>query len=243
MMTMIPNFHHHATLLLQYSGDCRLLGVTPDLRLYTEETYGEDWFAQYELDLSGARLQSADEHYGENEVRPIPLPANTVQPQPIIHSQSLHFSGPRYRGMREVEKIADMVQPMTVIEKMGVIQHLNLGIPAMMLMGVGESTVLAEAEIAPEQFLVCRRLRLVLALAEIHHDKEGPYDYDSVTLYLAQVYDAKTDTTPPLAESLGTFGGIKLNRPMDCLITQGYLFMADGGTAEATNAIHVWRLA
>jgi hypothetical protein len=248
MMIQVPVFRHNTSLPLDHNGDCNLLGATPDLTLYVEETYGEgDWFAQHALRLEGTRLASVDEADGTNPgATPLVLPGNLVKPQRAHHTRSLNFSGPRYRGLQETERIRDMVAPLTVQDKIALVKQLYLALPPPMLLGLVESTVLAEAELIHQQvFVVCRRLRLGYALMQPQMDDDRqPYDYDSLVIYAAHLYDI-TQTDEPefgLAMALTGIGGIDLYQPMDCLIVADHLFIADGGGMERLNTIHIWKI-
>jgi hypothetical protein len=144
--------------------------------------------------------------------------------------------------MRAPERTADLVQPLTIDEKMAFARRLKLDIPAPMLMGIAESYVLAEADIVrPHLYFVCRRVRLALALPEEQQDDDGqPYDYETRVLYAAHFYDRGEEL--PTAALLDHLTDPPPQRPMDCLLMGDRLYIADGGSAELPSAIHVWRL-
>lgn len=241
---LIPSVSHVRTLPLKYNGDCNLLGVTPDQMIYAEEVYGDDGLiAQHEMHPDGTFAQSVDEADGARDaMQPIRLPTNAVKPKTGWHTMSLNFAGPRHRGMRVPERTADLVQPLTIDEKMTFIKRLKLDVPAPLLMGIAESYVLAESDILrPHLYFVCRRVRLALALPEERRDAEGqPYDYDTQVIYAAHFYDRREEL--PNSSLYDALTDAPLHRPMDCLLLDGHLYIADGGSGERLSAIHIWKL-
>ncbi|MBC7809749.1 MAG: hypothetical protein H7175_01310 [Burkholderiales bacterium] len=242
------------SLPLLYNGDCSLLGITPglddsDLMLYAEEIYGEEgWLARHALRLDGTLIASADEQGGENaEVKPLEMPADMISPLTAWHTMTLNFTGARHRGLRGPERVDEMLRPLSMAEKIALTEHLNLDILPPMLLGMAESYVLAEAVITrPNLFLLCRRIRLAILLEEEHFDKDNnPYNYDTLVLYAAHLYDSDADHETPLDELLTALPGVQLERPMDCLIYGDLAFVADGGSLKGDgrrSAIHIWQI-
>jgi hypothetical protein len=239
-----PSVTYLTTLPLKYHGDCSLIGVTPDGTIYAEEVYGDEgWIAQHELRQDGTITRSVDESGGtQADIQPLALPADLTKPKTGWHTMGLNFAGPRHRGMRAPERTADLVQPLTIDEKMAFARRLKLDIPAPMLMGIAESYVLAEADIVrPHLYFVCRRVRLALALPEEQQDDDGqPYDYETRVLYAAHFYDRGEEL--PTAALFDHLTDPPPQRPMDCMLMGDRLYIADGGSAELPSAIHVWRL-
>lgn len=236
---------HMVSVPLHYNEICAFLAVTGDGQVCVEELYsGGDWLAQHHLNIEGEFKETVDENYGQCELRQLSLPEDSITPQSVDHCTALDFSGPRLRGMREAEHLQELVAPLTIMEKMALIQHLGLGIPAMMLFGIAESRVLAEAALDDAgAFLVCRRLRLAVALPEIRYDNDNlPYDYETITLHLAHVYHPHDDNVSLFQQTLNHMGGVRLNQPMDCIRAGDMLFIADGGTADTPSRVHVWRI-
>ena len=234
-LTKIPLRHH---------GDCRLLGVTPALDVYVEEFF-DTWMAQHAFDKAGRLLESVDEAGGQTtHVQPLRLPDDARTPQRVWHTIRLNFQGPRHQGLREPERVQATVRNIPVKAKMQLIEKLNLDMPAMMLLGLAESYVLAEAAIAPPHiFVVCRRIRLAYALPEVQHDtQQQPYDYDTILFHTAHFFDHRAIEPPEIAETLAPLGGVSLNRPMDCVVQSDHLFIADGGTAAEPSVVHIWRI-
>ena len=235
----------HVTMLpLKHEGDCNLLGMTPEKTLYVEEVYGENgWIAQHQLLADGTFMQSIDEQNGTNDnLRPLDLPAGIVKPKTGWHTMALNFAGPRHRGMRGPERLLDLVRTLSIDEKMAVIDRFKLDVIPPMLLGVAESYVLAEAELRrPDMYFVCRRIRLAIALAETRLDEdEQPYDYETRVIYLAHFYDCEQE--PPFIDLLGDLTMVPLQRPMDCLLLDEQLCIADGGDAGRLSAIHLWNV-
>ena len=231
------------TLTLRHHGDCKILGITPDMTLYIEEIYGDDdWLAQHRMTLKGQFIRSVDDQHGHTtHFSPLHLPDNLIRPAPITASAALNFSGPRQRGLREPERIHETVRPLTIATKMQVIQQLGLDLMPPLLLGIAESTVIAEALLPP--LLVCRRLRLAYALTTPQRDSDGQhYDYDTHVLYVAHHYETDDFELPPEIVFAG-LPGVTLLRPMDCLAHDGYLFVADGGTPQRYSQIHIWQIA
>ena len=241
---LTPSVSHVRTLTLKHNGDCNLLGVTPDQTIYAEEVYGEDGLiAQHEVQFDGRFAQSVDEVDGAPDtMQPISLPANAIKPKTGWHTMGLNFAGPRHRGMRAPERTADLVQPLTIEEKMTFVKRLKLDVPAPLLMGIAESYVLAESDIVrPHLYFVCRRVRLALALPEVRLDAaQQPYDYDTHVIYAAHFYDRTEEL--PSGVLFDDLTSEPLHRPMDCLLLDGHLYIADGGSGARLSAIHVWKL-
>lgn len=242
-MTALP-VSYITSLPLKHNGDCCLLGVTPDLTIYAEETYdAEGWVAQHALRLDGEFVESVDEVFGINDtLQPLPLPDALIKSQSGWQTMALNFAGPRHRGLRGPERALDLVRPLTLQEKMTLVQQLQLDLPPPLVLGLGESYVLAEAMlIRPHLYFVCRRLRIAYALPEEQLDADQqPYDYDTLVLYLAHFYDRGEELS--FSDLVTDLTDVPLHRPMDCLRLGDYLFIADGGELDRLSTIHVWRL-
>ena len=244
----IPSVSFLATLPLKHNGDCNLIGVTPgsrdDLTIYAEEVYGEEgWLAQHSLRFDGSFSASVDEFFGTaTDLKPLALPPEIVRPKTGWHTMALNFAGPRHRGLRTPERTLDLVRPLSIQEKMALIERLKLDLMPPLLLGIGESYVLAETEIIhPNLYFVCRRVRLAVALAEARLDADDqPYDYETQVLYLAHFYEREQE--PAITDILGDLTAVPLRRPMDCLWTGNHLFIADGGADDRLSAIHVWQI-
>ncbi|MBZ0301901.1 MAG: hypothetical protein K8J31_19285, partial [Anaerolineae bacterium] len=170
-----------ATCPLPHGGDGQILGLSAENTLYVEEYYDEDRLARHVLTLDGRILKSFDEHLEDSVVSTFPpLPDHLVRPAPIRAAVRLNFRGPRFRGLRELDRITDVVRPLEVPTRMELVARLSLDIPPFMLIGIAESQVLAEALlIPPHGYFVCRRIRLAYALQETRYDDDHqPFDYD-----------------------------------------------------------------
>lgn len=243
-MTYPPDLHYLTQITLDHAGDCALMGAADGV-IYTEEYYGEDgWVAQHAVRLDGSRRASVDEDHGNcADFQPLELPANAITPRPVWAAMGLNFAGARHRGLREPERITEVARPLAVAEKMALAESLKLSIMPPLLIGITESYVLAEAMFTPLNiYVVCRRMRLAYALPAARIDNGGlPYDYDTLPIYAAHLY--LPDDEPPLVSAVGAFAGVRLHRPMDCLIAGEHLYIADGGADDRLSAIHVWRIA
>lgn len=241
------SFEFVASIPLSHPGDCSLLGVSADLTIYVEEIYGEDgWIAQHALKPDKTIVASTDENAGVNRnFRTLTLPRDLVCSQSCKYTKALNFSGARHRGLRESERIAETVRPLTLQTKLALIERLHLKIPPSMLLGIAESYVLAEAVmLPPDIFMVCRRLRLAFALPQVQYDNNyQPYDYDTLVVYGAHDYNPHIDDEIPPEHALAGLPGTSLRRPMDCIIRDHYLFIADGGINDQVSAVHIWRTA
>lgn len=230
---------------LKHDGDASLLGVSPDLTIYVEEAYTEHvWMAQHALSMDGIFIESQDEDFGGNHrVEPVTIPANAAHVQPGWHTQRLNFAGARHRGMRSTDRIDDVVRTLTIQEKMLISEKLGLQLPPPRLLGIAECRVVSEAILEyPDQFVVCKRLRLAYLLPAIAHDGQGNYDYDTHIVYLAHTVSREREYETSLAEALAGLPGVKLYRPSDCIAAFGHLFVADGGETGRISAVHIWRI-
>lgn len=230
---------------LAHEGDCLLRGISSEGHLFIDELYGaDDWLAQHVITLDGAVLHSIDEHHGENrDFLPLDVPADLITPEPVNPHHRLNFGGARYRGLQEPERIAELVRPLSLPAKMQLIETLGLEITPPMLFGVAESTVLAEAALDAETWLVCRRLRLAYRLGQVQYDEDNqPYDYDTLVLHVVHPYrPAIHDHEMPPLEVFAGLPGVVLYRPMDCLICGDYVIVAEGGDPDYPAQIHLWQ--
>jgi len=245
LLSVSQRLVHCARLTLAHHGDCGLLGIAPGPVVYVEEFYGEDgWLAQRALHLDGAVTAEMDEAHGARAgAPPLELPADLIRPASVNHTRSLNFSGPRWRGMRAEERIDDMVFPLPVAAKIALAQRVQLDVPPPLLLGIAESRALAETPLAPDCWLVCRRLRLAYALPQPRRADDGAlYDYDSCVLHLAHFWTPDDGGELLTDAALAGLPGADLRRPLDCLAAYGYVLVADGGTPDQLAALHVWRL-
>lgn len=244
--TVVPPLTYLHSLPLRHPGDCNLLGVTPDMIIYVEETYGaEGWVAQHALKTDGTMLDTVDEEGGRlTDLQPLELPESIQRPRSGWHTMKLNFGGARHRGMSAVERISDIVHPLSPPEKTLLIDHFDLAIMPPLLLGLAESYVLAEAQLVqPDVYVVCRRLRAAYRLSEPQHDEDKQlYDYDSSILHVAHIHHNSQHAQPPLGEMLQSLPGTVLKRPMDCLIAQKHLFIAEGGHGDEPSQLHIWHI-
>ena len=57
----LPSLTYVTCVPLQHNGDCSLIGVTPDLTLFTEEIYGDGFVAQQATRLDRTIVERVDE--------------------------------------------------------------------------------------------------------------------------------------------------------------------------------------
>jgi hypothetical protein len=238
------SFTHLRSIPLFYDEWCGLLGVDEVLNIYVEEIYEDTWAAQYKFSFDGALLERRDEERGQNDdyVRLEP-PAGADAPRPAHAAAVLNYGGPRWHGDLEADRITDMVVPLSVADR----EHLvTMGLQSQemlpYILGIIHSYVISEAVVQPDQFVVCRRLRVAYRLSIPHTDADDGEmeNYDSVEFALAQRFDpAKPDG--PLHESwLGPdLLGVKLNWPMDVVACHDYLFLADSGYRRGRGPSHI----
>jgi len=239
-MANITRFKHKKRICLSHYGECYFSGIDSAGNIYCEEYYENGYIAQYCITKQGVIITTVDEDSGKNDIKFIDLPEDIIPPShPLEHP--LNFTGLRYRGMREQEKVMEWVKPLAVMEKMPLIQALKLTISPMMIFGIAESRVLAETEFSDDEVLVCRRIRLLRALPEIQHDEQGlPYDYDTVTFHVLHTYNDETESVPPLHEAINYFP--ELSHPMDCMIHDDQLIVANGSDGENPCEVHLFQL-
>src|SRR5690349_8423598 len=87
-----------------------LLGVTPDSQIYVE-MFDDDSTTQHLITLQGKFLKTINDGI-------LPLPPDIIEPQPVKAAVDLNFSGARFRGLREADRIMETVKPLTIPEKM-----------------------------------------------------------------------------------------------------------------------------
>jgi hypothetical protein len=227
-----------STFDLQHNSDCSLLGIARDGSIYIEEMYGDGLLSQADYRPDGTLIACTDEGDDERTFRPLPLPADLSRPRAAVHALDLNYSGPRHRGVRGMENTPDLMQALSIQDRMALAARLPVAPPT--LFGLAESTVLAEAPIAPDLFIVCRRIRVAYVLEEKRDADNLPYDYDTAVLYIAHRYQPGQDEAALFQALDAALPG--LARPMDCLRTGEYLILADGGEGERRSRVHVWRV-
>lgn len=241
---------HVAMLPLRHPADCDLLGVGTDGTLYVEEIIDDgDRVVQHVVNPAGDIVASVDDA-APGPFVPLTLPPDAIRARSPRHTVALNFSGPRLRGLCEHDRVQELVQPLTMPDRMALVERLKLDVLPPHVLGLAESYVLAEAALSPELFVVCRRVRIAYRLNEPRRERDGtPYDYDTVTVYAAHLYDtvAATPTAvegqplDSLSAALDSLPGPALRRPMACLVQpNGRLVIADGGSDETVSALHVW---
>ena len=236
---MLTLFKHLVTHSLIYHGDCKLLGITNKGFIYAEELYGdEDWLAQHKLSVADGILETVDELAGENPaITPLSLPDDLITSPIRSCCEVLTFRGARLRGIYSEERIDELVLPLTVDEKIEIVEFMEWDIEPMQIIGVAESVVLARTPLTAETYVVCRRVRIAYRLGK---RVDQSYDYDSLDMYLLHEFKPKSNTVPEWVDCLNDIDDVVLLRPMDCLYHAGRLYVADGGEDDDMSAIHVF---
>ncbi len=220
---------------LRHHGDVGLLGATED-SVWVEEVYGEGWMAQHRVELDGTICASVDEDEGRAvDLKPLPVSADAVAPRRGWDAMGLNFTGARHRGLREEDRLLDVVQSISVADKVALAAHLNVPMPT--VLGIVESYVLAECALSEStDLLVCRRLRVACAVPRQIGPDGLQFDYDTRELLLLHRFGLLAET-PPLEVLLDGLHGTGLHRPMDCQRIGQRLFVADGGAADRPSAL------
>lgn len=237
--------YYEATLSLQHGGDCILLGATPDLILYVEELYGaEPWVAQHRLQFDGTILETRDEADSIDAFIPFELPAHAIRPAAVASGHPLDFSGPRLQGLRATDRIDGLVRSLPMQIRMNLAQTVLPGVMPPLILGLVESRVLAACSLNDDAGtqVICRRVGVACALSGQRVDESGiPYDYETKTLFLAHTW-READGLDLEEIMTSNLPGADLYRPMDCLLVDNTLVVADGGDGGRTSVIHLWRV-
>lgn len=228
-------------IFLPHDGDASLLALSGN-RLWAEEMYGDQWLAQHELDLDQGIVASADEDEGRRtDLKPLTIPDGAVAPRRAWATMRLNFAGARHRGLREEDRLAEVLHAIPVADKFALADWLQVASPA--VLGIAESYVLAECPLAaPDDWLLCRRLRIAVAIPR-QIDADGlPFDYEARTIFMLQRWTVGGDD-PPLESALAGLDGVALHRPMDCLRDGERLLVAEGGAPGQPAAISLIQMA
>lgn len=222
---------------------CSLVGLAPATGHIFFEVVNDDRANFYEYALSGQQLQQSGGNLLPSDAN---LPHDLITPSPPKAMTWLNHTGLRWRGMHETDRVTEWAQPLTIMEKMQILPHLGRPLSPMQVLGVAESYVLSEAAVGDgETYLVCRRLRLAYALPTVQRDENGDYDYDTLLCHVA--HWVRGDAEPSWEHVFTDFDRAQIQAPLDCLIHEGQLYMADSGTASTTEAamcyLHIWQLS
>ncbi len=234
------------SISLMHREECGLLGVAPDLTMYVEAFYEDAAVRAILLPDGTLHTEPRHSHNGSAALtgRYTPPPDAKKPTSSSKATQPLNYTGARHRGLRELERISEAVRPISLPSKMALVDHLRLGVPPPHVLGVAESYVLSEAVIAPSVYVVCRRIRIAYALPQTHYDDEKqPYDYDTLTLHIAHLYDPITqDDEISIEQAFSGLDGIIPHHPVDCVMQSGHLFILEGGTPQTDATMHIWRI-
>ena len=117
---LAPPVTHVTTLPLKHDGDCSLLGVTPDrthLRRGSLRRRRLDCAARAPARRHVRAVDRRSRRH-ERHLQPLDLPPSIVKPKTGWHTMALNFAGPRHRGLREPERMLDLVRTLGIEEKL-----------------------------------------------------------------------------------------------------------------------------
>lgn len=222
---------------LRHAGDVCLLAAT-ESSVWVEELYGDGWLAQHRLEFDGAFSASVDEDEGRAaDLSPLPIPPGAIRPQRAWSALSLNHAGPRRRGLREEDRLLDLLPALPIADKLALAAYLGLPTPS--VLGLTESFVLAESPLTdPADLLVCRRLRAAVVVPRQIGPDGLPFDYDTVEFHVLHPWTAAAEA-PTLDTILAGLPGVPLVRPMDCLRLGNRLIVAEGGESGRLGTICV----
>ena len=225
---------------LRHAGDVSLLAARED-EVWVEETYGDLWVAQHEVHVEVGLVASVDEDEGRaGDLKPLDIPAGAFAPRRAWAALRLNMVGARDHGLRDEDRLNDVLRPLSVEDKFAVAAWL--GVPAPSLLGLAERYVLAECALAaPDDLLLCLRLRFAVAVPR-HTGADGlACDYVSRVGYVLQRWHVGDDA-PPLEGWLNGLPGAALKRPMDIQRIDDRLLVAEGSEGERAAALCVLQL-
>lgn len=223
--------------LLRHASEVSLLGATED-SVWVEEMYGDLWVAQHQIAPGIGIVASVDEDEGRaTDLTPLDIAPEAIAPRRAWAALHLNVAGARHHGLREEDRLADVLRPLSIEDKFAVAAWL--GVPAPSLLGLAERYVLAECPLtAADDLLLCMRLRFAIAVSR-HIGTDGlACDYETRVGYVLQRWHAGDDA-PPLEPWVNGLPGVPLERPMDVQRIGERLFIVEGGLGEhpATLAI------
>ncbi|MFW5709256.1 MAG: hypothetical protein ACOCX5_03445, partial [Chloroflexota bacterium] len=114
------------TITLEYGGMCSLLGVSPDGTIFVDQ-YPDDTGDVVRLALHDDGV--IQRRYDETQPQPgayFDLPDGAVSPRSASHTRPINYSGPRLRGLRATDRIAELAQSLTIAEKMRILESTGL---------------------------------------------------------------------------------------------------------------------
>lgn len=108
----------------------------------------------------------------------------------------------------------------------------------MMIFGIAESRVVSQTKFTDSIYIVCRRIQLLRAYADVQITGDGlPYDYDTISFSVIHSYDVETETCPQLHEILQMQPN--LQNVQDCLYFDNTLIVSINSNGEKPSEIHI----
>jgi hypothetical protein len=183
-------------------GSPALIGIDANGHVALEMMYGaDDWLAQYVITSDGTVRDQRDEDYGQNaDFEPLDLSSfQRVSPASPEAARRLVFVGGRWRGLRETDRLLDVLHPLSIAEKMA-LSSMTVNSLTGPILGIVESRILTAVPITDRWTLLCRQVRIAFSVP-VKRDADGlPYDYDSRALHLAHWIDLMAPL-PDLSDS------------------------------------------
>ncbi len=195
-------------------GDLHLTGASSNYYLI------EDWYTgetNYLLDANGHIFETRD---GWDFSVSLQTLIDPIRP----YTHPLTWGIFRTRGMREAERVAEWVHPLTIAEKLPIIQYLQLNTSPMMILGIAYSNVQTQVTIGATEW-VTRSLGMVEALSE--PCKVGQHTFDYVVHDYALFHAVNDENITP-----SKIGGVSLICPRDAMVFDGKLHVWDAGDSN-----------
>jgi len=222
-------------------------------RVIVEIMYGpvgtDEWLAQYVISSDGAVIDSRDEDYGRTaDFEPFALAE--VPNSPPIRLEVAHnlvFAGGRWRGLRETDRLADVLHGLSISEKMAIGSLFTTHGITGSILGMVESRILATAWITERWVLLCRQIRVAVSVPFSRDVNGVPFDYDSYSLYFVQWLDNHQpleEPGPPLDQLLAISQASFSTQPVDllCDSNRKYLYLIDNSDDTPHATLHVFQL-
>lgn len=214
----MTNLKHFRTRRLSFDVRGHLAGVS-GTRFIVETTSEDDpvfWLGDLLDDAPLQRVEGVD--------------AGFIQPAAPPAQHALNHGFVVHRGLREADRVQEWVTPLTIDEKMAIIQHLGLALPPVLLPGIAYSRVLCVAN-SPEIVLLVRELGVVCLLSLARQPL--PYDYEVLPLRLLHPAHEAPLLPRPLA-------GVPLVQPSEVVWASGRWWVWDNGSATHQPFVCAW---
>lgn len=190
---------------MPFEGDWMLTGVST--RQVVVECWQEDEVRWFAMALDGTEWQALATMPTAQDMQ---FRAEAPEFHPLNHGFQRQWS------MREAERVSEWVQPLTIMEKMAVIEQLGLKVVPMAILGVTWSKVLSVVPLGSHK-LIHRTLGIAQALPA---PLLLPQPHDTLIHRLAVLQDARDDAAIPASVVL-------LHNPKSAVFADGVLWVMD----------------